>query len=310
MSAAASVSLAPLRGHSNCSKNGDSDALDDSGCDNDLDFDPELDLGDLTGSQEELRRLHARVREERKREQEASRLEQQRLDEILSLCEAFEKHQQQMQQGRIEFKQQASLDGITRLSSPPRVVSNSPRLSASSTALNDHHGSGSALSLSSSERLKNSKIITNGSLTMLASPLARAREGGNIFDFSRPWKRESSPAAAGDPGPKVEVITNNSSAVKTSLCKPTDQRQSPVSNHVMALNLLRTEDNIIKSNSNETDKNAEIKQDSNCTSTTTSSVSSLSLLKQNPEVRTNNKHKALNKSQSRGVETGDFLSKY
>ena len=51
----------------------------------------DLDLGDLTSSQQELRELHERMRQERKQEQEAAAREKQRLEDILAMCAEYEK---------------------------------------------------------------------------------------------------------------------------------------------------------------------------------------------------------------------------
>ena len=158
----------------------------------DVDSD-DLDLSELTASQEELRRMHVRVREDRKREQEASKREQERLEEILNMCEAYER------QLELERKQSDS----SRLRTPAEAMSGERvRLPSDQS--------------SSSERLKNSKIMTNGSLTMLASPPIRHRET-NVFDFKS--KHESNSSASEEEAnsdvttmkrrPNVSIFTAN-----------------------------------------------------------------------------------------------------
>lgn len=107
----------------------------------------DLDLDDLTGSQQELRDLHERMRQERKREQEEAAQEKQRLEDILNMCAEYEK---QLDREKLVADQQKRSSG-----------SDSPI---------------------DKRELRNSKIKTNGSLTKLASPNQCHKEMA-AFDF-------------------------------------------------------------------------------------------------------------------------------
>ena len=117
--------------------------------------DSDIDLDDLTGSQQDLKLLHDKMVEERKKEEEMAALEQQRLEEILNMCAEYEK-QMSAEQGAKE--QRISV------------------MSDSSVRSDGSSGSGGRNSMT--------KIKTNGSLTMLASPNSVHRE-----EF---WRRRSS----------------------------------------------------------------------------------------------------------------------
>ncbi len=121
------------------------------------DLDLEIDIDNLTGSQQDLRLLHHKQREERKKEQEMAAQERQRLEEILNMCAEYEK--------QIE-KERSSLTRDNR----------------SSTTSDSSTGS-----------CRNSKIKTNGSLTMLASPTSTHKD--NSFEF---WRRRSSNSSASE----------------------------------------------------------------------------------------------------------------
>ena len=53
------------------------------------------DSYDLTASQQDLRVLHKRMVEERKKEQEAANKEQQRLDDILNICATYQREMEE-----------------------------------------------------------------------------------------------------------------------------------------------------------------------------------------------------------------------
>ena len=129
--------------------------------------DLELDLDDLTGSQQDLKALHEKMVEERKKEQQMAAMERQRLEEILSMCAEYEK-QIERERGVVPTTKDNKRDSDTR----------------------------SEGSSSSRPESRNSmtKIKTNGSLTMLAtSPSSVHKE----VSFEH-WRRHSANSSASE----------------------------------------------------------------------------------------------------------------
>ena len=95
----------------------------------------ELNLGDLTDSQKDLRDLHQRMVDERKEEQKMAQMEKQRLDDILNMCAEYEKQLERERLGIVVVNKRDSCDSLK----------------------------------SEGSRNSMTKIKTNGSLTMLAT---------------------------------------------------------------------------------------------------------------------------------------------
>ena len=123
----------------------DMDVLHDDGPDATAALNGSADM-DMTASQDDLVRLHERVREERKKEQQTAVREQQRLEDILHLCAEFEKQ----------------LDGES-----------SPAAAAETVTATTAAAAGAMVARPAEKRDSRSlmsKIKTNGSLTKLTSP--------------------------------------------------------------------------------------------------------------------------------------------
>ena len=121
----------------------------------------ELDLEDLTDSQQDLRNLHQRMVDERKEEQRMAEMEKQRLDDILNMCAEYEKQLERERLGIVVNKRD-SCDSLK----------------------------------SEGSRNSMSKIKTNGSLTMLATSPTLAHKDGPLTPSS--WGRRSSNSSASE----------------------------------------------------------------------------------------------------------------
>lgn len=138
------------------------------------DLEVDLDLDDLTGSQQDLKALHDQMVAERKKEQEMAALEKQRLEEILNMCAEYEK--------QIERERNASgsLDEHRETPIPRDDKRDSDCKSDGSSSRPESRNS-------------MTKIKTNGSLTMLSSPPATHKE----VSFEH-WRRRSSNSSASE----------------------------------------------------------------------------------------------------------------
>ena len=120
----------------------------------------EVEFGDLTDSQQDLRDLHQRMVDERKEEQRMAEMEKQRLDDILNMCAEYEKQLERERLGIVANKRD-SCDSLK----------------------------------SEGSRNSMTKIKTNGSLTMLAtSPTLTHKDG----PLTSSWGRRSSNSSASE----------------------------------------------------------------------------------------------------------------
>ena len=120
----------------------------------------ELEFGELTDSQQDLRDLHQRMVDERKEEQRMAEREKQRLDDILNMCAEYEKQLERERLGLVANKRD-SCDSLK----------------------------------SEGSRNSMTKIKTNGSLTMLAtSPTLTHKDGA----LTSSWGRRSSNSSASE----------------------------------------------------------------------------------------------------------------
>lgn len=121
----------------------------------------DFDFNELTSSQQDLTIKHREIVAERKLEQEQQRLERQRLDDILNMCAEYEKQIQREQ--------------ITKETKSPQHKFVQP---PSLFEINSDGGG----SVDRKEYKNSSKIKTNGSLNLLASPTYAQRDGA-LFSF-------------------------------------------------------------------------------------------------------------------------------
>ena len=138
------------------------------------DLEVDLDMDDLTGSQQDLKALHDQMVAERKKEQEMAALEKQRLEEILNMCAEYER---QIEQERMACGGATTMD--------EKFVTKEEKRDS------DIKSDGS----SSRPESRNSmtKIKTNGSLTMISSPGTTHKE----VSFEH-WRRRSSNSSASE----------------------------------------------------------------------------------------------------------------
>ena len=139
----------------------------------------ELEFGDLTDSQQDLRDLHQRMVDERKEEQRMAQMEKQRLDDILNMCAEYEKQLERERLGIVANKRD-SCDSLK----------------------------------SEGSRNSMTKIKTNGSLTMLATSPTLTHKDGPLTSL---WGRRNSNSSAseddlsGDNGTIKRRPNNNNS---------------------------------------------------------------------------------------------------
>lgn len=150
----------------------------------------DLDMDDLTGSQQDLKELHKKMKEERKRDQEMAELEKQRMEDILKICADYEKQleEEKLNKGVNSPASSKTASVCSTDSGPPFSIpqtnNNSvqpPFLSSNSVNNNNTTTKDSLQSpqsptvrdrTDSNSRNSMTKIKTNGSLTKLASPIA------------------------------------------------------------------------------------------------------------------------------------------
>ncbi|XP_064617484.1 serine-rich adhesin for platelets-like isoform X1 [Liolophura sinensis] len=130
----------------------------------------DFDITELTASQQDLSMKHKEIVAERKREQELEKQERQRLEEILMMCAEYEKQVESENKTKDQAKQ-------------PIPVGRHFNLNLAQNMTTDPNLSGSTERKDKSEfRNSITKIKTNGSLNLLASPNNPQKEG-TVFGF-------------------------------------------------------------------------------------------------------------------------------